>query len=535
MRRSASPRVTSTQHELPTALRPVESSGSLGSTISSVVNRIFVPLALLGLTLAAFWASDRLGNEAPEDTPRVTLTSSEVPLLSARRLPEFLTVPKATETLTTAADSVMDDSPPLSCLRITDADGRPLYTRGENTPLIPASTLKLVTAAAVLLEFPPDHTFTTQVLATEAPVDGIVGDLYLVGSGDPLLMTAEYARSFRSFGDYTSVDELADAVLAAGVTQVNGGIVAVTTRYDDVRYAEGWPPRFAEQGQSGPLSALMVNDGFTSWPATWLEREDAAQLGVATTSTPGIHAAALFDDLLEAREVIPARGQREEAAVDPAALQVIAEISSPPITSIVEEMLVFSDNTTAELLTKELGLRVNNVGSTVQGTGAILSILDNEGIESFEIAPKDGSGLDATNKITCAQLVDVLEHPQVGPVLQAMLPVAAESGTIYDRFEDTAAAGRMQAKTGSLLNVTALAGFVTNSENEQLHFAYLANTGEEVTVTESLRSEQEPLADALAEYPVGPGVDLVAPPGAVALPASDPGDEDATDEDNGEG
>lgn len=489
------------------------------------MHRLVAPLLLLALSLGAFYASNRLGND-PEIEPLVEpITAAEVPLLSARRVPEFLTEPISRDELNGALNGVLAESGEvtnLSCLSVRDAD-EDLFNRQGNLAYVPASTQKIMTAVAALLQLGPDHRFTTAVYADAAPVAGVVDNLYLVGGGDPVLMTAEYARSYRDFTPdlWTDIDELADSVISAGVTQINGGVLSMSSLYDDARYPDGWPERFATQGQSGPLSALLVNDGFTSWPATPGEREFASPLGVATTSSPGVHAAALFDDLLEARDVVPARGQREADTSSTDGFALIATIESPRLAEVVTEMLRFSDNTTAELLTKHLGLNYSASGTTAAGTVAIKEIIEAAEITSFDSPPADGSGLDAANSLTCPQLVAMLDHPETRETLMAAMPVAGESGTLANRFVTSSAQGNLRAKTGSLLNVTALAGYVNASDGELLTFAYIANLGPGQVLPDDFRDLQEPMGEALAQYPVAPPVSSVAPAGAVERPGGE--------------
>lgn len=469
--------------------------------------------------------SDRLGND-PEVEPLIEeVRSADVPVLSARRLPEFLTVPISNERLAEELEEVYSDTiavTNLTCMTVFDGD-EPLFERQGNQPYTPASTQKIQTAVAALLRLGADYTFTTEVRAVEAPVDGAVNHLYLVGGGDPLLMTTEYASSFDRLSPalYTNIDELADAVIAAGITRIDGGIRSVSSRYDDQRYPEGWPERFGTQGQSGPLSSLMINDSFTSWPATDADREFAEQLGIATTSSPGVHAAAFFDDLLEARDLVPARGQSEiDPSVDPDDLVLVASITSPPLHRIVTQMLQFSDNTTAELLTKELGVAQTGVGSTAAGTAAMAVILTEAGLPGFELPARDGSGLDSGNKLSCMQLNSLLQHPDTREIIEAAMPVAAETGTLADRFRSTSAAGNLRAKTGSLRNVTALAGYVDSSKGDTLTFAYIAMNGADSELPAGFKNVQEPIGDSLAEYPTGPPIDSIAPPGEAELPGA---------------
>ncbi|MBC5811619.1 MAG: D-alanyl-D-alanine carboxypeptidase, partial [Candidatus Eremiobacteraeota bacterium] len=71
---------------------------------------------------------------------------------------------------------------------VVDEAGRPLYLRRARVPMTPASTLKLVVAAAALNTFGPNHRFETAFVALAPPDDsGLLGELWFVGGGDPLL------------------------------------------------------------------------------------------------------------------------------------------------------------------------------------------------------------------------------------------------------------------------------------------------------------------------------------------------------------
>ena len=75
--------------------------------------------------------------------------------------------------------------------------------------MTPASAQKLLTGMAALRHLGPDTVLTTTVLAELAPLDGVVdGDVWLVGGGDPLLMTAAYADRYEEPRAYTDLDDL---------------------------------------------------------------------------------------------------------------------------------------------------------------------------------------------------------------------------------------------------------------------------------------------------------------------------------------
>ena len=105
-------------------------------------------------------------------------------------------------------------------------------------------------------------------MAAGEPSDGVIdGDLFLVGGGDPLLATKPYVQHFQNQPQLrTSLEGLADRIVKAGVHQIKGRVAGDESRYDSDRYPDAWPARYAEQSQTGPLSALSVNDAFQAWP-----------------------------------------------------------------------------------------------------------------------------------------------------------------------------------------------------------------------------------------------------------------------------
>src|SRR4029450_7618864 len=96
-----------------------------------------------------------------------------------------------------------------------------------STPLIPASTMKLLTSSAALDILRANHVYTTSVPPVGAPVSGVItGDVWLVGGGDPLLATQDYVHTFRRPPEpATALEALAGTVLAAGVTQRHGPLL----------------------------------------------------------------------------------------------------------------------------------------------------------------------------------------------------------------------------------------------------------------------------------------------------------------------
>src|SRR5262249_33430071 len=148
----------------------------------------------------------------------------------------------------------------------------------------------------------------------------------------------------------------------------------------------------------------------------------------------------------------------------------------PPISQLVTSMLRESDNTVAELLAKEIGVRVSGQGSTAAGVAAIDAELRNEGLPTDGRNPLDASGLAGDDRETRTVLEAVLVKNGPDSVIGKALPVAAQTGTLTPRFVGTPMAGRLSAKTGTLDQVTALAGFLTTTKGAPVVFTEVLNT-----------------------------------------------------------
>lgn len=423
-------------------------------------------------------------------------------MLSARRLPAFLSRTVADTRLRTDLDAALAQ-PALgpardsSCL-IVRQGSRPVLQRRPEALLIPASNLKVLTALAVLDRLGPEERLVTEVRAGAGVADGVVdGPLWLVGGGDPLLGTADYAASFENQPQTrTALEGLADAVVAAGVRVVNGGVVGDETRYDTQRYVPTWKPGYVTDFESGPASALVVNDGFVEYSPRHVAAPE-----------PDVHAAGVLTALLQSRGVAVNASPGEGQA--PTASSVVAKIDSPPVRDVVAEMLRESDNLTAELLVKELGRRFAGAGTTVAGLGVVREALAQTGLPVAQLATVDGSGLDRSDRASCALLMAAMDlSGPTGPVAAAF-PMAGRDGTLAKRFQGNPAAGRLRAKTGSLDGVVGLSGYVDAlAGGVPLGFSLLVNDLPRDALGRAL---QEQVGAILARYPDAPAPEALAP------------------------
>lgn len=425
------------------------------------------------------------------------------PILSARRAPSLLTRPMALRAVRAATAPVVARFPNASCVLVTDGPDT-LADAASTTPLAPASNTKLLTASAALSVLGSDSRFSTKVLTPAPPSAGrVAGDLYLVGGGDPLLSTGTAAALMRHGQEpTTSLETLADQVVAAGIRTVDGSVVGDGSRYDDQRKVPTWPDRFTSTGIVANLGALMVNDAWSIDPI------DAKRGGGAAASDPATAAAAAFTALLQARGVQVGGAARSGKA--PAGATEVTSIPSLPIKDVVGQMLTFSDNTTAELLVKEMAVHAGAPGTTDDGIRVLVANLAERGLPTEGLELHDGSGLSRENRVTCRLLDSILAADGPGGTIAQRLARPGGSGTLDDRFTTGPLKDRIAAKTGTLNDVTALSGWLTTSSGRPLAFSILENPVGRATQASDLALQGQ-LLEALLSYPQSPPAEQLRP------------------------
>ena len=351
---------------------------------------------------------------------------------------------------------------------VDGASGKLLYGQDSDLGRVPASTTKLLTAAAALSVLGPEARLETKVV-TGASADEII----LVGGGDPTLTSGQPPPD----GYPTPASLTTLARRTAGALKQRG-TASVRLAYDDDMFsgpelAAGWTSGYLTPGRAvvGRVSALAVDAGRIRPP----EAETRSR-------TPAEQAARQFADLLEDRGIdVVGLPDRVDA---PADTRQLSSVASPPVSALVERMLTTSDNDLAEALARQVAVKQGKPGTFTGGADAVSSAVGKLGIEIAGLDLNDGSGLSHSNRIPPRMLTDVLVAAGRRAALRAILtglPVAGFSGTLGDRSVDGAdsggedSAGLVRAKTGTLNGVSALAGVVIDEDGRQLVFAVLAD------------------------------------------------------------
>lgn len=361
-----------------------------------------------------------------------------------------------------------------SAVHVMDADGRVLFDLGGARPLIPASTSKLVTAAAALTAFGPDHRFTTRVLATAPPgPDGVLaGDLVLVGGGDPTLVS----RTFVELGidperPQTPLAGLAEQLAASGITRVEGAVLGDGGFLEGPAVPEGWPPRYLEDLDGTRATGLSLDAGLTFV-------DEGGRLVARASADPAADAAAALTAALVDVGITVGGPPRALEGVRPTAPTELASLDSPSVEVLLRHVVQDSDNHIADTLLRAVGRRVEGTGSFTDGAGMVERVLAGLRLDWSTTVLQDGSGLSRATAIPPALLTTLnyrMTRSPVGATWQELMAVSGTSGTLESRLTDSIAELRLRGKTGSLGDVRALSGAVVGPDGRPLYFTVTSN------------------------------------------------------------
>lgn len=347
----------------------------------------------------------------------------------------------------------------ISASVVDAATGDVLLDVKADRAQIPASTMKVATAAAALKVLGPGTRLRTTVVRSGNVVT-------IVGGGDATLVRARGGDPLA--GGSPSLKDLAvqTATALAGTDRVR-------VRYDVSAFTggklgPGWSRALVTSGNVAPISALMVNEGRVT------------RTSRSRVPDPAKAAANTFAELLRAEGV---RVQSVKAGDAPADATQIAVVESAPVRDLVERILTDSSNDLAESLAHLVGGVAVNEPNFRGGARATTDVLRSLGVPMDGVVVADGSGLSARNRMSPTALSALLrlvasrQDPSLAPIGSG-LAVAGVSGTLADRFTSAPTkkgAGYVRAKTGTLTGVVALTGVVNDRDGRVLIFTIIAN------------------------------------------------------------
>jgi D-alanyl-D-alanine carboxypeptidase/D-alanyl-D-alanine-endopeptidase (penicillin-binding protein 4) len=320
--------------------------------------------------------------------------------------------------------------------------GKVIFSRNPDGSLEPASNEKLTVTFTALALLGPQFQISTDVLGEgERQGSEWKGSLVLQGHGDPDLSTSD-------------LKQLARQIRHAGIRSVSGGVVGDESFFDSRRTAPGWKGYFLIN-ECAPLSALSLDRG------------------IATYASPPLVAAQAFDRALTSAGVTVKGRPRVGTASEEA--EPLASVESPPLWKILRFMDRESDNYTAEMLLKQLGIFTGGRGTTANGAAVVTATLETAGIPLAGVRIVDGSGLSRLDRLTPAAitqlLLDVWSDETLRKPFVGALSISGRLGTLHLRMRTAPAKGNVYAKTGTTNEASALSGFV----RDRFAFSILQN------------------------------------------------------------
>ena len=404
------------------------------------------------------------------------------------------------------------------------ATAETVYARQPKRILIPASNVKIVTAAAALTSLGPAFRFKTRVLG-DKPIDpqGVLkGNIYLEGGADPTLVSETMWRLTRDLCN-------------KGLRRVTGRLIYDDRILDRKLEGVGWRHHFHEYYRAylAPIAGLSLNfntvaitilpgkragarariivDPPTRYIRRVVNRVKTVRRGWRRLrirlprcgygdcvtvkgrfrqrgrprsywrriSRPGRYAATFFGELLRRHGVrIPKR--RAKRGKVPSRARELHVVRSATLASILWSVNKNSSNFTAEQVLKTMGaVKHGKPGTWAKGLKVVRGYLARLGIRPGSYKLRNGSGLGRVNFLSPHQIVAVLRDmhrkPRTRPEFLASLALAGLDGTVRRRFRGTHAAGNARVKTGTIDGVSALSGFVYTRRGTPLVFSILMN------------------------------------------------------------
>ena len=393
-----------------------------------------------------------------------------------------------------------------------------LYQMNSQKSFIPASLIKIFTASALLNTLPATMTFKTQFLINNEIVNGTLnGHLYLQGGGDPGFVSE-------------SLWNLVNNLNRTGLKHINGNLIVDDSRFQTENTLQR-QTHFSYDAPSGALSFnwntvnIYLKPALSVKPPLQIDIDpfDLYFLGVKNNTTTASsrspkdivverkkQSKKLRESLhikgklpLNHREVLIYRNilypaiwtgwnttgflkQRDiqlngtvQTGITPDPSITIAEWEGKPLIEDIRLMMKYSNNYMVEMLIKNMVTESKQTpGNLADGIQIIKNHIEELGIETGSYTIIEATGLSHKNRVTPRQLSTVLKYWENHPLqaeFESCFPLSGMDGTLKKRFTNTPLKSMVHAKTGSLKDVTGLAGYFRNKKKQKIFFAFLFN------------------------------------------------------------
>lgn len=412
------------------------------------------------------------------------------------------------------AHSLPENQVGMAVYQLNKTPQQLVFAVNETQDMIPASVTKILTAASVLQTLGASYKFQTALWSTAPIKNGVLqGNLILKGGGD---------AGFVSETLWFLVNEL----VRARVKKVEGDIVVDDSDFDSVREDPSRDPERVDRAYDAPVGAMSFNwnsiniyvrptqvgeppqiylDPLPDYYAVENRAKTVNKAGVAldisrdknrviVRGTIGFGANEFVayknvDDPVDwsGRNLVYFLGQRGiavsgkvKAGKRPDGARLLAKADSKPVSQHVADMMKFSNNYVAEMLTKNLALHGGTTPATLdEGMKTVRATIEDMGIDAKRFTLLNPSGLSRRNRIKAADLAMVLVQAQHHfPTFAEMLasfPLAGMDGTLKNRLKENGSKGWVRAKTGNLAGVVGLSGYAGRKDGSAFAFAFIFN------------------------------------------------------------
>jgi len=388
----------------------------------------------------------------------------------------------------------------------------------------PASVMKLLTTGAALETMGPGFRFPTILEYTGTIENGVLhGDLYIKGSCDPSLGWK---------GRTAFLDKWLKAIREAGIQKIDGAVIADMTMLDAEAQNPNWlcedagnyyaPGIFAlnyygntmnivlQSGEPGSVAKVLKTEpvvediyfinhircdkitydgAFVSGLPYSRERyltgavpSNLGTFGVkGDLPNPGLLLARHLTNRLREAGITVKRDATYIADYNPLTppRTVIYTHYSEPLSEIIKETNVNSNNLYAEALFRYLGTRYTLPGTIHNSQDLLRDYWRRRGVNIQNAIIKDGCGLapqDAVSAKTFVQLLTIMSRSENKEAWLASLPVSGQSGTLKSLCPQTELEGRIHAKSGTIAGTKNFAGYIDMPNGDTWVFAILINS-----------------------------------------------------------
>ncbi|WP_236686946.1 D-alanyl-D-alanine carboxypeptidase/D-alanyl-D-alanine endopeptidase [Ornithinibacillus contaminans] len=404
--------------------------------------------------------------------------------------------------------------------------GELIYEHLGDIRLHPASNMKLLTCAVALSVLGKDYTFQTELwMDGEIVNQKLIGNLLLKGKGDPTLLPDQF-------------DQFARKIRELGINEITGNIIGDDSWYDGIRLSKdlNWSDETYYYGAQVSALTASPNEDFDSGsiildisPGEAVQEKPIVKITPSTNYVQVINQAITIhsimveqpeelqinrihgQNLIQIEGSIPINAEdvREWVAVweptnyaldlfyqslvkhgvehagiittglTPKAATLLHTHYSIPLAELCHPFMKLSNNGHGEILVKELGKKIKGIGSWEAGLEVLDVQLREMGMDTAKLVIRDGSGISHVNLIPPNELSNFLyliQENEWFPIFYQSLPEAGSTdrlvgGTLRDRLIGYS----VQAKTGTIMGVSTLSGYLTTTLGEDLIFSVMLN------------------------------------------------------------